>query len=318
MSEKDYALSVESSDRISDAQLELYLTNPSGEPLTWGPPPLEHRADIFARQKEVQSTHDKYFTNKKYAPKWATPALRDFMYEAYLARRVRRDELNSSNYACRAKIDLDGMTPVELGMVYRAETGLASPAELLHVQRKLGVPTLALASFTHPWGNNIEKLDEQRRAINDAILMHNGVLLPGKRRLEVLTSDNLRTPADTRYLFMSRETDIATVYDDTTITERSTFALDLQLIDQDAAAEIRTVRYDDASWSDRVIAAGNLYDSVPGLLDSDNFKAAVPSSTTTIARNKRLETVLFTDDNIRKRQLEMAKRALQSRSASLI
>ncbi len=297
-------------DLIRDAQLEVFLSNPVGEPLTWAPSPLKFQAEISEQQHEVDVVLPKYFS-KRHAPRWASPELRSFMFDTYNARRVRRNELNQVNYLCRAKTDLDDINVIELGMIHRGETGHASPAELMHIQARLGIPTVALGSLTHPWGDpeRMQLLNNQRASINEAIGMHGGTFLRKRARYEVLTSDSLPRPQETRFLFMSREIDLARTYKDTEIIERSTFALDLERLDSHVAEVVRGIKFGE-DWADLVRGAAKLDTIVPSLLDANEYQIAIPSSTTTISRNRSMEELYLTEENLDRRQIALVQRAL--------
>ena len=103
--------------------------------------------------------------------------------------------------------------------------GGASPAELLHLSNKLGIDGIELGCVTHPYGERIDYLAPMRESVNQAAGIFDGKDI-NKTRYKVVNTDVILHPANEQIseaYYMTRVRDIAQVFDDTIIRERSSF-----------------------------------------------------------------------------------------------
>ncbi|MBC7942878.1 hypothetical protein H7X68_00040 [Candidatus Saccharibacteria bacterium] len=291
-----------------------FLDNECGEPPTWGATPLEPTEVVIEPQNS--------------APKGIPANLAEYIEVASMGRSARRTALNRNSFAYREKTDLENVDIAVIGMLERAKSGYASPAELLHIHHVFGIPSIELGCLKHHYGERIEQLEPMRAAVREAILMHNGELNQAiMPKYEILGSDyfNEKPQNDASGLLMKRETLIGTIdFTDsetlggfqTRIVERSSFILRIDEssgFPQKLANAIRSITFN-KDWSEKVNSAGEIYEIVPALLAANDYKRIIPISTTTLARSQELENkFLGSKEHIRDRQrLYMASAAVSS------
>ena len=270
--------------------------NNRGEPLTWGATPLEASPALKMQQDLVKSELEHLFDPKN-IPDYVSDELADYIYVLNMSRTANRESHNQDSFAYREKMNLEELPLEALELCQRAISGHASPAELLYMQRLLGIPSIELTSLTHPYGQRIELLKHMRPAVNEAILLMGGRLVDVKevpREYEVRGSDNPHNPRQMQGVHMTRKTIFGYLKDGTEIVERSSFVVLLdQLLPQQAVA-IRAVPFENnEGWAQQVKGACELEKLAPVLLDKDEYEKAIPISTTVVAKNAELDAKLL-------------------------
>jgi len=297
-------------------QPSTFLENPRGEPLTWGATPLQPLGEVIFQQKEAEMELDRLFMEN--IPAGTPENLADFIYDSSTMRSAHRISKNMDSFAYRHKVDFDNVDFDTMGMYTRALSGHASPAELIHVQHVFGLPSIELASLTHPYGkpDRMALLEPMRAAVEESIVMHKGFLnRNAKPELEVLRCDDIYNLESVNSLLMKRETPIGTVtihseelgIFESVIVERSSFVLRIDEasgFDPKLAEAIRSIPYGE-NWTRQVRRAGKLREVVPELLDSDSHEQAIPISTTTLAYSNELINQLLTPQHMRTRQHQL-------------
>lgn len=283
------------------AEISRISTNDRGEPLSWGATPLIMSPDTKLQQDAVKDVIGDLFS-AEHVTAGVSARMAEYIEDLNMARTVNRESHNTDSFIYRGKTNLDGIPLEALEVFNRATKGFASPAELLFISKLLSIPTIELASLTHPYGQRIEQLGEMRAAVNEAIELMGGTLVRGVRQdFEVKGSDNLRHPEAMEGLHMTRKTLFGQLPDGTEIIERSSFVLLIDQIPANIATEIRSIPYGEL-WSKQVRRAGELYKLVPMLLSSDERHKAVPISTTVVAINERLSKGLLTREAMHTRR----------------
>jgi hypothetical protein len=299
-------MSVSESEKSFLADLSRIKENSKGEPLTWGATPLLASIDIQLQQDAVKEVLNSLFESKN-VPDYISPTMANYIDVLNMSRTFNRESKNQDSFAYRDKTDLDGIPLESLEVFERALRGYASPAELLFLASMLGIPTIELASLTHPYGQRIELLDEMRPSINEAIVLLGGTLVRGiLPEYEVKGSDNPHNPAQMHGIHMTRKTLFGTLPDGTEVIERSSFVILIDALPVRIADLVRSTRFEDnPQWSKQVLKRTGLETIVPLLLKDDEYNKAVPVSTTMVAMNAPLMEKLFTEQAIRARQLQI-------------
>ncbi|MBC7459104.1 hypothetical protein H7200_00095 [Candidatus Saccharibacteria bacterium] len=296
------------------ADLVRIKENSKGEPLTWGATPLIASIDIKLQQDSVKEVINSLFEDEN-VPNYVSPVLASYIDVLNMSRTANRESKNQDSFAYRQKTDLDGVPLESLEVFERALRGYASPAELLFLSKMLGIPTIELASLTHPYGQRIELLKEMRPSVNNAIELMGGTLVRGiAPEYEVKASDNPHNPQKMQGLHMTRKTLFGSLPGGTDIIERSSFVILLDRIPAETAKVIRSVRYEEnPQWSKQVFKRAALDVVVPVLLADDEHDKAVPVSTTVVAVNETLSQLLLTESAIQARQRQyMANHAVNN------
>lgn len=276
-------------------------TNNRGEPLTWGSTPLVASSDVKIQQQAAKSKIGELFEDDN-IPNYVSQNLAEYIDVLNMSRTVKRETLNQDSFVYREKIDLDGIPLEALEVFNRAVKGFASPAELLFIQKLMGVPSIELASLTHPYGQRIEMLKEMRPAVNEAIVMMGGTLVRGvPPTFEVIASDNPHNPAAIEGIHMTRKTLFGHV-DDTEIVERSSFVILLDQLPPERARAVRALPFENNKlWAEQVGQACGFAELAPLLLDNDEYDKAIPVSTTVVAKNAALGERLLSEEAKRSR-----------------
>lgn len=223
--------------------------------------------------------------------------VRSFMVHSFLMRFANRDSKNYDSYTERLFQTAPADTDLDFSNCHeRALRGTASPEELIIVRRTLGMKAIELARLTHPYGVMIDRLNGMREETATAITGQGGVLFDPEDYNEKykLRSTGLLIDPERREQVMSllitRRRDIGMVDDDTLVMERSSFIVPVyegSEYDPVLSKQMRSVRMiDNPHRIQELEEAGRIKDVVPELLGSDNFKAAIPQSTTIFGYNQ--------------------------------
>jgi hypothetical protein len=292
---------LQSAEKLLLNQIERIADNPRGEPLTWGATPLVLSPDVISQQINVKKILAELFESS-HVPSFVSDNLASYIEVLNTSRTLNREAHNTESFIYRKKTDLDGVPLEALEVFDRAINGFASPAELLLVSKLLGIPTIELASLTHPYGQRIEELKDMRPAINNAILLMGGKLSHARGSIfEVKGSDNPNRPDIMEGLHITRKTLFGSMPDGTNVIERSSFVLLVDQLPQETALIIRSIPYG-PYWSEQILRLGKIYTFARLLLDGDKHDKAIPVSTTTVAINDALSKELLSDEAIRARQ----------------
>jgi len=154
-------------------------------------------------------------------------------------------------------------------------------------------------------------LKEMRPAVNEAITLMGGRLVKGiAPTFEVKGSDSHYDPSQMKGIHMTRKTIFGYLEDGTEIVERSSFVVLLDELQPEVAAAVREIPYD-AQWAKLVGTACGLSKLASDLLAEDDYRKAIPVSTTVVAINAELETKLLSKEAMRARQRQfMAAHAI--------
>lgn len=231
------------------------------------------------------------------APRDTPLPVRSFMVHSFLMRFANRDSKNYDSYAER----LFQAAPAEASPHFselheRALRGTASPEELIVVRRTLGMKAIELARLTHPYGVMIDQLDVMRDEVATAITNQGGVLFGPEdyhekyklRSTGLLLDPNRR--GQVMSLLMTRRRDSGMVDDDTLVMERSSFIVPVHEgseYDPVLSRRMRAVpMMDNPHRLEELEEAGRISEVVPELLETNNFTAAIPQSTTIFEYNQ--------------------------------
>jgi hypothetical protein len=266
--------------------------------LSWGATPLagaEYPAVMRLQNQIVQPLLLRRVEQS--APEAMPAPLRQFMEQSFLTRFTGRAMKNYDAYSER----LVKTPPQAIGAIFneqheRSIQGLAVPGELLIVRRVLGMKAVELARLTHSYGTMIEKLDPMRAVVAEAVASQGGTMFPSteyREQYKLRSADLLMSPErqdEAMGLLMTRRRMIGMLADDTAILERSSFVVpiyDGSSFDPTLSARMRRVPLaDNPNRMQQLEAEGRLLEVVPGLLDDNNFDAAIPLSTTIFAYNQ--------------------------------
>lgn len=222
--------------------------------------------------------------------------VRSFMVHSFLTRFAGRASKNYDSYVERLVADIPTDSPEFTEQHERAMRGTASPEELIIVRRTLGMRAIELARFTHPYGAMIDRLDVMRNEVATAITNQGGILFEPRDYNEKfkLRSTGLLLDPDHREQVMSllitRRRDSGMVDDDSLAMERSSFIVPVHegsAYDPALSKRMREVRMVDNPYRlQELEEAGRIHEVVPELLETNNFKAAIPQSTTIFEYNQ--------------------------------
>ncbi|MDB5180187.1 MAG: hypothetical protein JWN12_819 [Candidatus Saccharibacteria bacterium] len=283
------------------ADLARISTNSIGEPLTWGATPLVSTWEIKIQQDDVKAEINKLFSRKN-TPEYVSPELAQYIEILNMSRTANRETHNLESFAYREKADLNDLPGEVLEVIDRAARGFASPAELLFIQDLLGVPTIELASLTHPYGRErIKLLKEMRPAVNNAITLMGGALVRGiKPTFKIKGAQDLRNPKKNGAIHMTRETPFGELPSGVKVMERSSFVVILDQLPSEQAEVIRSIPYENnKNWADSLGYRGGLYKLAPELLNNDDYEKAAPVSTTIVASNEALQAKLLSKEAVK-------------------
>jgi hypothetical protein len=283
------------------AEFQRVAHNERGEPLTWGSTPLVLSPDVVLQQNGVKSLIAELFEDGN-IPSYVSKNLAEYIDVLNMSRTYNREDHNRNSFAYRGKTDLDGIPLKVLEVLDRAVKGFASPAELMLIAQILEIPTIELASLTHPYGGErIEMLKPMRAAVDQAIELLGGRTIKDKApTYEVKGSDNPHDPSSMEGIHMTRKRIVGVLPDGTEIMERSSFVILVDNLPEEVAQKIRSISYGE-NWAQEVLRAEDLNILIPMLLDEDVYDTAIPISTTVVAINPELERRLLSKEAMRAR-----------------
>ena len=174
-----------------------------------------------------------------------SPAVRDFVQLHLLSRGARHTTKNQQNYESRLNECIEGEAPlagIELEQVEaKALDGLATPAELLHLRRSIGMGSVELARVT---GNDEHLLERMHAAITETFAEVGADEQCERserikfRAFNVDITDAKKAP---EAVLVTRRTNVATCEVDTRIMLRESYVLPLANLSKDVRAEILTI-----------------------------------------------------------------------------
>ena len=295
--------------------LEQAFLIPRGKPDTFGATPLNHaivheqQQDVLAGLLELAEEH---------VPVGIPDDIAASIRDTFTIRFYKRGVANHENYLSSLRSP-DEFKQNELlsDMIARAETGHASPAEILLVRNALGIRSAELACLTHPYGDKIEVLQTMRDVVRQSVETLGGVytatpdvryrvkgvidetslaeshLIPEITRdipfmLGVAPREKQWIPDYTKGLFMTRKRTLGTMPDGTVIRERTSFILRIdQVASPEQMARLSQLDPYDEHWYDKILDTLDLDGMVGPLLANDAFDIVVPVSSTIYAFNEQ-------------------------------
>lgn len=281
------------------AELDYHLST-GATPLAGAEYPDVKRMQELVRQLLLERTEDNAFDD-------IPEELKSFMADCFSTRFNARAMKNYESYAERLNnIVLSDMPDDLQDQHERAMRGTASPEQLIVVRRTLGMKAIELARLTHPYGAKVELLDPMREVAREAIRRQGGIVLDAadyQDKFKIRTADLLISPDDHEEmmgLLVTRRRNVGLLDDDTLVMERSSFviptyeggAYDPAL--SRAMRKVPLVNNPDAIQ--QLHEAGQIDTVVPQLIQAQDFRAAMPQSTTIFAYNKT------TDEQIEERK----------------
>jgi hypothetical protein len=295
----------EASEDDLRGQIERISINKCGEPLTWGATPLVMSSDVKLQQIAVKEVLSELF-EPCHVPSFVSEHLASYIDALNMSRTANREFHNTESFIYRKKTDLDGVPFEALEVFDRAIKGFASPAELLLISTILGIPTIELASLTHPYGQRLDELKDMRQAVNQAITLLSGTLAKERGSIfEVKGSDNPNQPELMEGIHITRKTLFGRLSNGTDIIERSSFVLLVDQLPAEIAQRIRSIPYkNNPHWAEQVLHVGKIYTFAPIFLGDDEHDKAIPVSTTIVAINDILSKELLNNATKRARQLQ--------------
>lgn len=289
----------------SDVDFDMVMKNPASDALHWGAPPLNmySSSDLFAIHEAARGELEARSISAPDDLAEIPPGVQSYVHQNFMSRYMGRVMANFDNYTQRLKKDSDGIDSKVIAMHDRAVVGTASPAELLCVRSAYGIGSIGLGCAIIPYGNSIEQLESMRDTVAEAILMMNGELLDSKPVLKLKQTDTVVNPGENGHLkdafLMTRKRDLGRLPDGTIVRERSSFVIRIDEasgFDQELAERMRRVDAElsknlrpdvpkNKHWGTTVMTVGMLKKKVPPLLETNDFAAAIPLSTTIYAFN---------------------------------
>jgi hypothetical protein len=319
---------------VKDA-LEFFSMNETSTALEWGASPLNafHDPELWESQEQVKRELEE---RTLFVPDSLTDIpddIQEYVNSSFVVRFTNRLMANYDNFSLRlvksyeefSQDDQEALVTLE----ERAIRGKASPAELLYFRQLTGIASIELGCLTHPYGNSIELLDEMRASVTEAATMLGGELLDTPDVLAVKQADNvyLRQPEAfvKDSILMTRKRDLAELPDGSIVRERSSFVVRIDEqsgFSQRRAQSIRKIPlFANPNWRKHLAIAGDLDNTVPPFLESNDFKVAIPLSTTIYAFNRGTEEEVDVRDQLAKQELgeqrkEEAKQNIAKRALS--
>lgn len=263
---------------------------PAGEVTTYGATPLD-RMETLAQQ----SLAKKEFLKLTYKVDEKVPLeIAAEVHESFGHRFDNRGEANDENFVTSLMYDRqDELAPEINAMVEKAKKGHASPAELLLVREAMGIRSVELACLTHPYGTNIEILDDMRAAVDLAILATGGKVFDDQSERYAVKEAMGGSPDtfDTRLGFlMTRKRKIGILPDGTEVRERSSFIIrtdEKSYLPDTIKSALAAIAPDDPDWKEKATANEELRTYVKQLLAGNHFAYAIPISSTAYAYNEK-------------------------------
>jgi hypothetical protein len=261
---------------------------PHGEALTYGPTPLD-RVSTLGQQLDLAKELQQH--TYRDIPEDVPLEIIDYVHTTFIARFHSRAEANEENYVTSLNTDAV-FSPEILDMFYRAECGIATPAELIVTRELKGIRSVELACLTHPYGKRVENvLPEMRDSVKQHVEYLGGTYFEDPetryRVKEIIGHPKGQEEFD-KGMLMTRKRTIGIMPDGTVIRERSSFVVRLDentMFNEDDIKALESVDLSQPDWHDELVKAGNLDEIVPLLLESNLFSLAIPISTTIYAYN---------------------------------
>jgi len=262
---------------------------PAGEVETYGATPLD-RMTTLSQQSEAKRN----FLKLTYSiPDNIPIEIASEVHDSFGRRFDARGEANDENFVTSLMYERqDELDPVIRDMVDKAKTGHASPAELLLVREAMGIRSVELACLTHPYGTNIEILDDMRTAVELAILSVGGKVFdePEVRYAVKESIGETPTEYDTHLgLLMTRKRIIGVLPDGTHIRERSSFILrtdDKIDLPEEVKQVLAAISAEDTDWREKAGSSEALLAYLAELLENNHTTYAIPISSTAYAFNE--------------------------------
>lgn len=298
---------------IDTHMLELLSLTERGMPETWGATPLNpHRDDIRDQQRNLNDTFDALFpVTEGTIPFDINESTAHFIRDMNMSRVRHRIEKNFDSYQYRELFDYSTLPECYIEVIERAEKGHASPAELIFVAKILSIPTIELASLTHPYGQDRLKahLEPMRSAVQTGIEVHGGVVLRSGPQY-VVRSVNFPSKSDeidiSTSLLVTRTVTVGMFPAlDAQVFERSSFVLRLDMLHPTMARTILQT-YQKAGSLSAIEDVPGFNATMTELLETDAHSIAVPISTTAFMVNHTLVQELLENEGhgiARRRQL---------------
>ena len=280
-------------------ELGMILDAPKGEVETHGATPLDRMVTL---SQQIQTRMNLQKLTYRDLPDDVPLEIIDYVHRTFAKRFDARGEANEENftsalnYACYDQF----LSDAELAMVDNGRLGHASAAELLLVQDMLGMKSIELACLTHPYGVNIEILEEMRSAVQFAIELFDGAFHSDPEpifKVKESLNDNAKLPDLSKGVLMTRKRIVGRLPDGTIIKERSSFVLRTDVasgFDQSIVERLHEELEQDPTldWMAWLVDNAGIDEFAKTLLDEDSFSKAIPISTTTYAYNKDIEALV--------------------------
>lgn len=302
-SENTHELETPARFNIDTHMIEMLSLTERGTPETWGSTPLNpHREDIRIQQKNLNEAFDALFpVEAGLVPFDINESTAHFIRDMNMSRVRHRVEKNFDSYQYRGLFDYSSLPECYIEIIDRAEKGHASPAELIFVSKVLSVPTVELASLTHPYGLDRlrDHLEPMRNAVQTGIEVHGGVVLRSSPQYVVRSVNfpSKSTESDISTSLLVTRTVTVGMFPvlDAQVFERSSFVLRLDLLDLTFSRAILSAYQQTGSLSAIEDVAG-FNAAMTELLDADAHHVAVPISTTSFMVNHTLVQDLLKND----------------------
>ncbi len=294
-SERPSGDSNESSSFLDRIQQWYTLEHNHGKTTSWAPTP--YGIDRLTAKKQRHVADQLQARSSRHIPPHLPPHIAKLVQLHVIARFHERAADNNMSRDTRLKKDFNDVSPELLRYYHRGERGIATPYQLLKVRQAFGFRSIELARLTHPFGRRIEELVPMRRAVNIGLVALNAHFLQDQPTYHVINGDQgvSVNPFIQDGLLMTRERRIADFHDGTQVKERSSFILRIDAesgFDHTIARKIRTIdTSNNKKWLQEVETITDFGTIAHNLLETNNFDAAIPLSTTTYAYNKVTEAL---------------------------
>lgn len=305
--------------------LEKFRENPIGTPETWGAVPLLTSCEVQEQQNRIHADLSELFLPKN-VPNYVSSNLASYIENTHLSRVQHRESKNRDSYTLRGNYDFEAPDFDTFDVFLRGQNGQASPAELLYLQQYWQMPSIELASLTHPYGERLyPNITEMRDASRDSIKMHQGIVFDEASiqkdytDYEVKGADRIDDMTRAEGLHMTRKRALGVLPDNSYVIERSSFIIRLDGLPEKYSSAIRAIPFkNNKNWARQVlIRAEKFYELVPDLLGNDSFEVAIPLSTTIVSIHDERSDELTSRDAIDRRNNMIRNRADAKKSSLL-
>jgi hypothetical protein len=287
------------------SELDYHLST-GATPLAGAEYPDVKKMQEVVRQLLLKRTEDNAFDD-------IPEELKSFMIDCFSNRFNARALKNYESYVERLNyIDPSDMSDEFHDQYERSMRGLASPESLIIVRRTLGMKAIELARATTSYGAMVELLEPMREEVGAAIKRQGGIVLDSvdyQDKFKIRTADLLVSPDDHEEmmgLLVTRRRNVGLLDDDTLVMERSSFVIPTYeggAYDPELSRAMRRVKLaNNPDAIQQLHEAGRIDSVVPQLIQAQDFRAAMPQSTTIFAFNKT------TDQQIKERNVRQKPR----------